>query len=107
MGGGVAGSQAANVSCTVSCTTETYVHVHETYFTFMLSLTVVDCRDLNAVMNGDLIYSTGTTYTSVAEITCHEGYELIGSSVRVCQDNGEWAGAAPICRGTQQSNSES
>ena len=61
--------------------------------------TVVDCRGLNAVRNGDIIFSTGTTYTSVAEVTCHEGYELVGSSVRVCLDNGEWAGNPPICRG--------
>ena len=59
----------------------------------------MNCQGENAVRNGDLIYSAGTTYTSVAEITCHEGYELIGSSVRVCQDNGEWAGDPPICRG--------
>ena len=61
---------------------------------------VVDCRGLNAVRNGDIIFSTGTTYTSVAQVTCHEGYELVGSSVRVCLDNGEWAGNPPICRGS-------
>ena len=62
------------------------------------TFTVVDCRGLLAVESGDVVYSTGTTYLSVAEVICHTGYELQGSPFRVCQENTNWAGNTPVCQ---------
>ena len=58
----------------------------------------MDCRGLLAVESGDVVYSTGTTYLSVAEVICHTGYELQGSPFRVCKEDTNWAGNTPLCQ---------
>ena len=58
----------------------------------------VDCRGLRAIVNGDIVFINSTTYGSLAEVTCHTGYELVGN-VSVCLASGDWDGEPPICRG--------
>ena len=41
---------------------------------------------------------TNTTINSIAEYSCDTGYILIGNSTRMCQQNGNWSGHAPLCR---------
>ena len=48
-------------------------------------------------MNGT-VTSNGTYVTSVAEFTCDFGFELIGDTQRICQDDGTWTNMVPRCR---------
>lgn len=59
-----------------------------------------DCGPLDAPTNGGVIHEQ-TTYESVATYSCTIGYNLIGETTRMCQDNGSWSGMEPVC----QSNS--
>ena len=34
---------------------------------------------------------------TIAKYTCDYGFKLVGSSKRLCQNYGSWAGEAPIC----------
>ena len=40
----------------------------------------------------------GTT----AKYACDDGFRLIGSSKRLCQRDGSWAGRAPTCEGKEK-----
>ncbi len=35
---------------------------------------------------------------TIAKYTCDYGFKLVGSSKRLCQNYGSWAGEAPICK---------
>ena len=61
---------------------------------------VVDCGSLTISGTGGIsVTLTGTTYNQVATYTCTTvGYELVGSSQRVCQANAYWSGSAPYCQ---------
>ena len=58
---------------------------------------VVDCGDLPDPRNGDVKISK-STFGGVALHSCDTGYFLVGNVKRVCQANGKWSGAAPICK---------
>ena len=58
--------------------------------------TVIQCDALSDPDNG-AVSVTGTGIGDTATYTCDDGYELIGSSTRTCQSNGEWSDAPPIC----------
>ena len=58
----------------------------------------VDCGDLSAVVNG-VIETVATTFASVANYSCDNGYELIGPLTRMCQANGSWSDMDPLCKG--------
>uniref|UniRef100_A0A8C3XKT7 Fibulin 7 n=1 Tax=Chelydra serpentina TaxID=8475 RepID=A0A8C3XKT7_CHESE len=57
----------------------------------------VSCPALDAPMDGRRF---GTKYFVDHEIhfTCEPGFQLTGSSTRVCQANGSWTGEAPRCK---------
>ena len=40
-----------------------------------------------------------TNVRATATYVCNKGFVLVGSAVRVCQQDGEWSGEEPICRG--------
>ena len=61
-------------------------------------LIVIDCYSLPDIENGNLMYSYGTVFDSIAVYYCDLGYALNGSDVRYCQVNGEWNGTEPACR---------
>ena len=64
-----------------------------------LLLTVVECRSLNAITNGQVNHSAGTTFGQTATYSCDTGYTLEGNSTRTCQANGMWSGSEPTCQG--------
>ncbi len=58
----------------------------------------VDCGPLSSPKDGQVIFKT-TTLNSVATYTCNSGFDLIGSSERICQAGGTWSKEAPVCKG--------
>ena len=61
----------------------------------LLTLTVV-CPTLSDPSNGR-VDQRGDRPGDRASYTCSSGYELVGQSSRICQNNGQWSGDAPIC----------
>ena len=59
-------------------------------------MTEVDCGEPPQPTNGELVLSE-TTYGSMATFSCNQGYDLIGSEVRVCQADGSWDGEITVC----------
>lgn len=60
----------------------------------------MDCGGLSISGTGGPVVSyPATTYGSTATYSCSTtGYELIGSSTRVCQSIGAWSGSQPYCQ---------
>ena len=64
-------------------------------------LLVITCPSLTAPANGviscslgaDRVYNPGDT----CNITCNDDYELTGSSIRTCQNDGNWRGSDTTC----------
>ena len=46
-----------------------------------------------------MVETVATTFGSVANYSCDNGYELVGPSTRMCQANGSWSDTAPSCKG--------
>ena len=46
--------------------------------------------------------TTGQRHWDSATYSCLSGYELVGETIRVCQDTGQWSLTAPICVGKYQ-----
>ena len=53
-----------------------------------------DCPLLDDPDNGHVTVDFG-----VAVYNCSEGYELSNTEQRVCQENDQWSGMAPMCLG--------
>ena len=47
--------------------------------------------------NGDISFSNGVIFGSMATYSCDPPFFIIGGRIRVCQTNGEWSGEAPHC----------
>ena len=62
---------------------------------------MVDCGDLPAPSNGEVMVST-TEFGSTATYSCNDGYTLEGVSTRTCLASGSWSDSAPICTGEYQ-----
>ena len=58
---------------------------------------ISDCGFLASLQNGRVDISAGTTFTKVASYTCNRGYELIGTTTRMCQATGNWSRTPPNC----------
>ena len=58
--------------------------------------TAVDCGPLDAPALG-AVNLNRTTFGSIANYSCQTGYEVNGTSTRVCGGNGEWSGSMPQC----------
>jgi len=55
-----------------------------------------DCGIPDAPVNGNVSLSS-TTVGHTVNYTCEQGYKLLGTSSRTCQDNGQWSGTQPSC----------
>ena len=68
----------------------------------------MDCGYPQQVDHSVVEFTNRTLFNSTAEYQCDSGYEFInGSSERVCQSNGTWSGAAPVCAGIRLNGSNS
>ena len=57
---------------------------------------VVDCGLLVAPVFGE-VNITDTTFGSFANYSCQRGYNINGTSMRVCEDTGQWSHSMPQC----------
>ena len=57
---------------------------------------VTDCGDPGIPSNGNTMV-TSTTFGSLVNHTCNEGFLLNGESQRVCLVNGSWSDSLPTC----------
>ncbi|WAQ97909.1 SVEP1-like protein, partial [Mya arenaria] len=60
------------------------------------SCEIKDCGELNGIQNG-FVTTFGTTFMSLANYSCDEGYDLNGYDVRVCFPNASWSHNDPQC----------
>lgn len=62
---------------------------------------VVRCGILPNPRNGQVSTDDPPTYGTQANYTCDEGYVLLGTSSRLCQDS-QWSGSPPECAGEKK-----
>ena len=48
--------------------------------------------------NGDFVTTNENLYGSVAQLTCHAGFLLVGDAVITCLENKTWNGTWPSCQ---------
>lgn len=73
-------------------------NIHTSVFAFFTSiLPARRCGDPGDIQNG---HREGNVFIFPNRVTyiCSEGYELVGRSYRVCQENGQWSGQVPNCK---------
>lgn len=73
--------------------------MNRTHPPLLFSHTVVDCGSPGSPANGTIQQLTGTQYGFTVSYTCNVGYSLEGAASRVCQEDGQWSEAVPVCRG--------
>ncbi|XP_048586831.1 sushi, von Willebrand factor type A, EGF and pentraxin domain-containing protein 1-like isoform X3 [Nematostella vectensis] len=57
----------------------------------------VDCGPLSQPMNGSSVGNL-TVFPNIIKFSCDEGFDLLGSSVRMCTSSGIWSGNATLCK---------
>ena len=93
-GGGVIGCWVLNKGNTI-------LRIRKTVVTYPVCLReAVSCGNVAKVAHGRTLVGM-TTYQSKAFYTCNKGYELEGSSVMTCGEDGTWLGTEPSCKGNQ------
>ncbi len=58
-----------------------------------------NCGSLSNPQNGQVEIRSTEDGDSFAEYTCDEGFNLVGSPIRLCLSNGMYNGSAPVCEG--------
>ena len=57
----------------------------------------MNCGNLPDPVNGNVSTPGGTTFESLAEYRCNEGYKLSYPAGRTCLSSGLWSETAPRC----------
>ncbi|XP_053687129.1 sushi, von Willebrand factor type A, EGF and pentraxin domain-containing protein 1-like [Sabethes cyaneus] len=61
---------------------------------------VITCPELTPPENGYFVkqpYACGQVLNAACGTRCQSGYQLVGDSIRLCQENGSWSGNDPKC----------
>ena len=61
-----------------------------------------DCGPLAIPRNGSSI-GNRTTFPNEIAFVCDDGFILVGSTIRVCHENGTWSGNQTFCKGRHNS----
>ena len=70
-----------------------------TFYAFnFFSFQAVDCGPLEEPINGTKI-GEKTTFKSIIQFGCDDGFDLLGAASRTCQANKQWTGRKTICSG--------
>ena len=69
-----------------------------------LSPIVTKCPELEDPINGRVKMMNGRTMGSEVWYVCNPGFTLVGSETRRCQNNLQWAPAAPVCKRKELGN---
>ncbi|GBM86391.1 hypothetical protein AVEN_271683-1 [Araneus ventricosus] len=64
---------------------------------YLLTSLVVECPKLQKPWNGQIIGTCETNVGDQCVFECRDPYNLVGSRVRVCQENGTWTGETSAC----------
>ena len=56
----------------------------------------MSCPALSSLSSGEISVTTDGT-TSIARFACLEGYQLIGSGIVECTNDGTWNLSSPVC----------
>ena len=59
---------------------------------------VIECDALAPPDDGTVATPEGIGIGSEAMYNCNQDFYLDGEPERTCQDDGQWTGAAPVCR---------
>lgn len=71
-----------------------------TTWLWLFNYLVVHCPELKPPENGHFVQNVCNNYFNAAcGIRCKAGFDLVGSSIRLCQSNGQWSGSEATCRG--------
>ena len=62
---------------------------------------MITCEVLDPPANGEIIFTNGMLFESLAIFECDTGFSLIGTDRIECQENDEWSGQPPECIGMQ------
>ena len=63
----------------------------------MFYVYTTECGSLTGPANGNITYSSGTTYLSVASFSCNPGYTISSTATRTCMADTHWSNANPNC----------
>ncbi|XP_055523737.1 sushi, von Willebrand factor type A, EGF and pentraxin domain-containing protein 1-like [Wyeomyia smithii] len=61
---------------------------------------VITCPELTPPENGYFVkqpHACGQVLNAACGTRCQSGYQLVGDSIRLCQENGSWSGNDPKC----------
>ena len=72
-------------------------YIYCTIGIIIIFLIGINCGYLATPVNGVVDFISDTSLGSSAQFSCIRGFKLIGSSVRVCQNNGVYSGQQPSC----------
>ncbi|CBY06819.1 unnamed protein product [Oikopleura dioica] len=58
---------------------------------------LIHCGPTTSPQHGNVTCSMFDQFGSQCQYECNEGYKLVGSNSRVCQESGAWTGIQPVC----------
>ena len=67
------------------------------HFFYFSPLNTTDCGTLTSPANGNITYSSGTTYLSSASFSCNPGYTKSSNVTRTCMADKKWSNATQYC----------